>query len=174
MGRRMTTMEFQSAVMEHKDRVHSYARSILRDTEEARDVAQECLIRLWKHRERVEAGSGCKNWLLRSAHNLCIDRLRRKSSHPETPHEDNPIEPRDAKPGPERLAQSMQVGGRLERALMELDHRDRAIVLLREVEGLSYEEIAKTLGLKLGTLKATLHRSREKLRISLTRAEVTP
>ena len=57
---------------------------------------------------------------------------------------------------------------------MELDHRDRAIVLLREVEGLSYEEIAGTLGLKLGTLKATLHRTREKLRASLMRAEVTP
>jgi len=170
----MTTMEFQAAVLEHKDRIHSYARGILRDPEEAKDVAQECLVRLWRHRERVEAGAGCRSWLLRSAHNLCIDRIRRKSSRPETSRDDDADEPTDGRPGPERLAASTEVGGRLERALLALDHRDRAIVLLREVEGLSYEEIAQTLGLKLGTLKATLHRSREKLRIALVRAEVTP
>jgi RNA polymerase sigma-70 factor (ECF subfamily) len=62
----------------------------------------------------------------------------------------------------------------LERALLQLDHRDRAIVLLRDVEGLSYQEIAGLLELKMGTLKATLHRSREKLRVALVRAEVTP
>lgn len=167
-------MEFQAAVLEHKDRVHSYARGILRDPEDAKDVAQECLVRLWHHRERVEAGPGCKSWLLRSAHNLCIDRLRRRSTRPEGQHDANAEEPRDARPGPERLAVSTQIGGRLERALMELDHRDRAIVLLREVEGLSYEEIAETLGLKMGTLKATLHRTREKLRTALVRAEVAP
>jgi RNA polymerase sigma-70 factor (ECF subfamily) len=57
---------------------------------------------------------------------------------------------------------------------MNLDDRDRAIVLLREVEGLPYDEIAAALGLKMGTLKATLHRAREKLRHALIRAEVTP
>jgi len=170
----MTTTEFQAAVLEHKDRVHSYARSILRDSEDAKDVAQECLVRLWRHHEKVEPGAGCKNWLLRAAHNLCIDRLRRRSSRPETSPGDDVAEPTDARPGPERLASSTEVGGRLERALLDLDHRDRAIVLLREVEGLSYEEIAEALGLKMGTLKATLHRSREKLRIALVRAEVTP
>jgi len=170
----MTTMEFQAAVLEHKDRVHSYARGILRDAEDAKDVAQECLVRLWHHHERVEPGPGCKNWLLRSAHNLCIDRLRRRTSRPETPQGDVLEEPTDVRPYPERLAVSSEVGGRLERALLELDHRDRAIVLLREVEGLSYEEIAEMLGLKMGTLKATLHRSREKLRTALVRAEVTP
>jgi RNA polymerase sigma-70 factor (ECF subfamily) len=170
----MTTTDFQAAVMEHKDRIHSYARGILRDPEDAKDVAQECLVRLWRHRERVEPGAGCRNWLLRAAHNLCIDRLRRRTSRPETPRDEDAGEPADARPGPERLAASTEVGRRLERALLQLDHRDRAIVLLRDVEGLSYQEIAGLLELKMGTLKATLHRSREKLRVALVRAEVTP
>jgi RNA polymerase sigma-70 factor (ECF subfamily) len=170
----MTTTEFEAAVYEHKDRVHNYARGILRDPEDAKDVAQECLVRLWRHRDTVEPGSGCRSWLLRAAHNLCIDRLRRRSSRAETSRDEDATEPTDLSPGPERLASSTEVGGRLERALLELDHRDRAIVLLREVEGLSYEEIAETLGLKMGTLKATLHRTREKLRTALVRAEVTP
>lgn len=170
----MTTVEFQSAVLEHKDRVHSYARSILRDPEDAKDVAQECLVRLWHHRERVEPGVGCRSWLLRSAHNLCIDRLRRRRSRPEVAHDESAYDTADGRPGPDRLVSSAEVGGRLERALLDLDHRDRAIVLLREVEGLTYEEIAEMLDLKMGTLKAILHRTREKLRHSLTRAEVTP
>jgi RNA polymerase sigma-70 factor (ECF subfamily) len=88
--------------------------------------------------------------------------------------DDDAREPEDRRPNPERLAASTQLAIRLERALGDLDRRDRAIVLLREVEGLSYDEIADVLGLKLGTLKATLHRAREKLRSALTRAEVTP
>jgi RNA polymerase sigma-70 factor (ECF subfamily) len=170
----MTTREFEAAVMEHKDRIHSYARGILRDPEDAKDVAQECLIRLWRHRERVEAGVGCRHWLLRSAHNLCVDRLRRHATRPETAHERSAPEPTDVRPGPERLTASVEVAGRLERALLDLDPRDRSIMLLREVEGLPYDEIAQMLDLKLGTLKATLHRTREKLRHALAASEVTP
>lgn len=170
----MTTMEFETAVLENKDRVYSYARGILRDPEEAKDVVQESLIRLWRHREQVEAGPGCRSWLFRSAHNLCVDRLRRRSSSPERPGDDTGDNATDARPSPERLTSSIEVASGLERALMGLDHRDRAIVLLREVEGLPYDEIATLLDIKLGTLKATLHRAREKLRHALVRAEVTP
>lgn len=167
----MTPSDFQAAVLEHKDRVHSYARYLLRDSEDARDVAQECLVRLWQHRDRVEPGVACRSWLLRAAHNLCVDRLRRRRTRPEVPQLEDSPEPADARPDPLRRAQSIQVGRLLERALLDLSERDRAIVLLREVEGLPYEEIASLLSLNLGTLKATLHRAREKLRTALTRME---
>ena len=170
----MTTSEFEAAVMEHKDRIHSYARGILRDPEDAKDVAQECLIRLWNHRERVDPGAGCRSWLLRSAHNLCVDRLRRRSTRREVARDETADDPTDARPGPERLTSSVEVAFRLEQALFALDRRDRSIVILREVEGLAYEEIAELLDLKMGTLKATLHRAREKLRHALVAAEVTP
>lgn len=160
--------------MEHKDRIHSYARGILRDPEDAKDVAQESLIRLWRHRDRIEPGAGCRSWLLRTAHNLCVDRLRRRATRGEIVREDSAPDPTDARPGPERVTASTEAADRLQRALLDLDGRDRAIVLLREVEGLAYEEIAELLDLKMGTLKATLHRTREKLRHALVRAEVTP
>src|SRR6185436_16125586 len=99
----MTTTEFEAAVMEHKDRIHSYARRVLRDPEDAKDVAQECLIRLWRNRERVEPGLGCRHWLLRSAHNLCIDRLRRQTTRREVARNESEPEPTDVRPGPERL-----------------------------------------------------------------------
>ena len=169
----MTNVEFESAVREHKDRVYGYARSLLRDAEDARDAAQECLVRLWQHRDHVEPGTGCRNWLLRSVHNLCIDRLRRRGVRREVDPDDGP-EPADLRPGPDRLAASSRTRDLLERAFMGLQERDRAIVLLREVEGLPYEEIAGILGMNLGTLKATLHRARERLRRELIRQEVTP
>ena len=170
----MTTIEYQAAVLEHKDRVHSYARYLLRDPDDASDVAQECLIRLWSHRERVDPGPACRNWLLRAAHNLCIDRIRHRGKHVEVRQDDTSPEPIDGRPDPLRVAQSGEAARRLEAALLDLSERDRAIVLLREVEGMPYDEIASMLGLNLGTLKATLHRTREKLRTALLRAEVTP
>ena len=169
----MTTVEFESAVREHKDRVYGYARTILRDAEDARDAAQECLVKLWQHRDHVEPGPGCRNWLLRSVHNLCIDRIRRRGVRREVDHDDAP-EPVDVRPGPDRLAASSRTAEVLERALLSLHERDRALVLLREVEGLPYDEIAGILGMNLGTLKATLHRARERLRRDLIRQEVTP
>lgn len=169
----MTTVEFENAVREHKDRVYGYARTILRDAEDARDAAQECLVKLWQHRDLVEPGPGCRNWLLRSVHNLCIDRIRRRGVRREVDHDDAP-DPVDARPGPERLAESSRTAEVLERALLSLHERDRALVLLREVEGLPYDEIAGILGMNLGTLKATLHRARERLRRDLIRQEVTP
>ena len=169
----MTTVEFEAAVREHKDRVYGYARSLLRDAEDARDAAQECLVKLWQHKDHVEPGLGCRNWLLRAAHNLCIDRIRRRTVRAEVVPEES-FEPTDARPGPERLAASSHAAGLLEKALLGLSDRDRAIVLLREVEGLAYEEIASILGMNLGTLKANLHRARERLRRDLIRQEVTP
>jgi RNA polymerase sigma-70 factor (ECF subfamily) len=170
----MTTTDYQAAVLEHKDRVYSYARYLLRHSEDAQDVAQECLLRLWHHRERVESGAACRNWLLRSAHNLCIDTIRRRRSRAEVDQDENAPEPADVRPDAFRIASASQGSGVLERALLELSQRDRAIVLLREVEGMPYDEIAVLLDLNIGTLKATLHRAREKLRAALTRAEVTP
>src|SRR5262245_19571638 len=119
----MTTVEFEAAVLENKDRVYSYARGLLRDPEEAKDIAQETLIRLWRHRERVEPGPGCRSWLFRSAHNLCVDRLRRRSSSPESFGDESDVESADFRPGPERLTSSDEVGSRLQRALMTLGGR---------------------------------------------------
>lgn len=165
--------EFREAVMQHKDRVHSYASWMLRDGEEARDVAQEALVRLWQNSDRVHNGSA-RAWLLRTTRNLCIDRIRRRRTRPEVDEGQAISLPGDPGPGPERLAASSELGRTLHRALEKIQPRDRALVLMREVEGLTYDEMAGAMGLPLGTLKAALHRAREKLRRELAGAGVTP
>jgi len=165
---------FEQAVVEHKDRVHGFAAMMLRDAVEAQDVAQEALVRLWRHREQVDAALAGV-WLLRTTRNLCIDRLRRRVVRSEVDDGPEVLERHggDA-PDPERLAGSSETGRAVLRALGELSEADRSVVVLREVQGLPYDEIADALGIPLGTLKARLHRARERLRAELVRAGVAP
>jgi RNA polymerase sigma-70 factor (ECF subfamily) len=163
---------FEEAVMLYKDRVHAYATVMLRDPAEAQDVAQEALVRLWEHRGRVEQ-RGAKLWLMRTVKNLCIDRLRRIKVRSEVGDGDEVVESEaDHTPNPEKLTESSEVGRAIEEALASLSPRDRSVIVMREVQGLPYDEIASILELPLGTLKARLHRARERLRERLGRAGV--
>lgn len=165
---------YEQAVRMHKDRVHSYATLILRDRAEAQDVAQEALVRLWEHRGAVDR-QGVRRWLLRTVHNLCIDQLRRRKTRSEVADGETVMSSRpDEAPGPEKRTEAAELRGTIGMALAALSPHDRAVVVMREVQGMPYDEIATTLDLPLGTLKARLHRARERLRSRLARAGVTP
>jgi RNA polymerase sigma-70 factor (ECF subfamily) len=170
----MDVAGFERAAREHKDRVHAYAFQLLRDRAEAQDVSQEALVRLWQNRERVDALTA-RAWLVRTAHNLCIDRIRRRRVRSEVADGDEVVALLGSKAaGPDGLAAAGEACQGIRRALDELSERDRAVVLLREVHGLPYDEIAAIVGVPLGTLKARLHRARERLRGLLVEAGVTP
>jgi RNA polymerase sigma-70 factor (ECF subfamily) len=170
----MDEQGFEQAVGLHKDRVHSYATMMLKDTAEAQDVAQEALVRLWQHRGAVDA-PGARSWLMRTAHNLCIDRLRKRRVRSEVADGDTVVDLQsDANPGPQQRAEASEIGRRIEGALARLTDVDRAVIVMREVQGLPYDEIAQALGVPLGTLKARLHRARDRLRSQLCRVGVTP
>ena len=169
----MEVGEYERAVVEHKDRVHSYAAWMLHDREEARDVAQEALVRLWTNRRTVRMDS-VKSWLLRTVHNLSIDRMRRRRTRAEADVDELTVLPDETRPDPEQTARGGEVGRVIGRALRKLTDRDRSLVLMREVHGLSYNEIAESVEMPLGTVKAALHRAREKLRRELVDAGVKP
>jgi len=170
----MKQTEYESLVTMHKDRVHSYAMTILRNPAEAQDAAQDALIRLWEHRATVPV-DGARPWLMRTTHNLCIDQIRRRKVRSEIGDGDEVVEARpDAGPGPQQLAESGDLRRVIDRALDALSPDDRAVIVMREVQNLPYDEIAAALGVPLGTLKARLHRARERLRTRLYRAGVTP
>jgi RNA polymerase sigma-70 factor (ECF subfamily) len=170
----MDNEAFEKAVVTHKDRVHSYATMMLRDAAEAQDVAQEALVRLWQYRGQV-GERAARPWLMRTAHNLCIDRIRRRKVRAEIEEGETVMERKaDDNPGPRQLAEAGELGRRIDAALRDLSPQDRAVVVMREVQGLPYDEIAQALGLPLGTLKARLFRARERLREKLSRIGVTP
>lgn len=164
---------FRGQVLEHKDRVFSYAAWLLGDREEALDVAQEALVRLWNHRAKIRPATA-RGWLLKTTYRMCIDRIRRRKVRQEV-HGENLFDPVPATtPGPERIASAGEAGRAIAGALGRLSEADRSVVLLREVQGMAYEEIAKTLEMPLGTVKAKLHRARDRLRRDLIEAGVKP
>ncbi len=169
----MDVESFERAAREHKDRVHGYAFWMIHDREEAGDVAQEALVRLWQHRSEVPEVAA-RGWLLRTAHHLCVDRMRRRAIRSGPAMDDVAHLLTDMSPGPHRSAASRETSRLIFDALQTLSQRDQSAVLLREIHGLAYDEIAKILDMNLGTLKATLHRSRERLRERLVAAGMTP
>ncbi len=171
----MDAETYRQVVLEAKDRVYGYAARLLGDREEARDVAQEALVRLWEHRDGIDDAAGARYWVLRATHNLCFDRLRLRTTRPEAHDGGAVLEATPAgAPGPERAAQNGETARALDAALARLAPRDRAVLLLREVHGLSYDEIAQAAELPLGTVKALLHRARERARTLLVAAGVRP
>jgi RNA polymerase sigma-70 factor (ECF subfamily) len=169
----MDREEYEGAVRRHKDRVHSHAAWMLHGPEDARDVAQEALMRLWVHREQVR-GETAGSWLLRTTHNLCIDRMRRRRVRPQVDPEHLDTMVDRGNPDPSRSAEATELGRMIGKALGSLSLRDRSAVLMREVHGMTYEEIAAAIDAPLGTIKSIIHRSRERLRRALTTAGVTP
>jgi RNA polymerase sigma-70 factor (ECF subfamily) len=170
----MDNKAFERTVCMNKDRVHSYATMMLRDPTEAQDVAQETMVRFWQHREVVRLDAA-RSWLMRTTHNLCIDRMRRRKVRAEVEEGDEIVDRQaTANPGPRQLAESGETGSAIRTALGALAPLDRSVIVMREVQGLPYDEIARALDLPLGTLKARLHRARERLRNRLSRVGVTP
>ncbi len=173
MFKGMTHDDFDSAVQRHQQKVFTFARYLLSNREEAEDVTQEVLVRLWSNLGSV-APDRLGGWLLKVTRNACYDRLRshRSRSRVETEHVpgESLCNVPARTPDPEILAGSSQLGRSLLEALGSLREPQRSTVILREIQGLSYREIAQALDLTEATVRVTLHRGRRTLREHLREA----
>jgi len=166
---RMRRAVFNAAVAQHSRRVFTLAVYLLGDREEAEDVTQDVLIRLWR-KGRDVAPDRIGSWLVRVTRNACIDAIRRRGSGIRGVtdlHEDALPEIASGIPGPETLARSSQLGGRILAALEGLSEPHRSVVILREVQGLTYQEIGEALEMPMSNVRVTLHRGRRRLREEL-------
>lgn len=157
---------YRELVGEHRDRVYTLARALLRDREAAADVTQEVLIRLWRHLPELQGNFSA--WLARVTRNCCYDELRRRQSQHAAFGMECPAEALDdhaaGGPSPERLAASAELGRRLRTAVAELGEPYRSVILMREVQEMKYQEIAEALEIPLNTVKIQIHRARRLLR----------
>lgn len=162
-------VRFRRLCAVHQDRVFTYARYLLGNAEDAEDVTQEVLVRLWD-RGRDLAPEGLPAWLTRVTRNACLDLLRQRRHRPLPGIDPEAVERlEDPAPGPGERTEAMELRRHLQAGLQRLPEVQRSIVVLREVEGLAYEEIARALELPLNTVKVYLHRGRAHLRRELER-----
>ena len=166
---------FRELVQRYERPVFSIIYRIVRDREAAEDLAQDTFVKVLNHIDRYRPEFKLSSWLFKIANNVAIDSLRKRQldtiSLDGSPH---------ATTAADAEASSFEVAARQENALDELEAREigsaidsaiaqlrpeyRACILLRHVEGRSYEEIASTLDLPLGTVKTYIHRARHELR----------
>ncbi|MCP3957978.1 MAG: sigma-70 family RNA polymerase sigma factor [bacterium] len=163
-------MDFEAAVDRHQRKVYTFARYYLGNGEEAEDITQETLLKLWQRRDQVDP-EGTRAWLLQVARNACLDRLRRRQSAAKLfavdPEGEAAEQAPDAKPGPQARAEASDFRQHLRLALEQLADPMRSIVILREVQGLKYQEICEVLDVPLTTVRVYLHRGRRRLREQL-------
>jgi RNA polymerase sigma-70 factor (ECF subfamily) len=161
---------FDAAAERYSRRIFTFASYLLGDAGEAEDVTQEVLIKLWKSGRGVDADR-LGAWLLTVTRNACTDVLRRRQRSaaviPIRRDAHTPIDQASREPSPERLAAGAQLGSRILRALNDLAEPARSVVILREIQGLSYREIGDIMSMPINTLKVTLYRGRRRLRESL-------
>lgn len=159
---------FEDTAQRYQRRVYSFARYLLSSREEAEDVTQEVLLRLWRHRQGVDE-ERLGSWLLRVTRNACYDLLRKRRSEAAAGlgaslEEGEEEEVPSAAPDPQARAEASDFRRRLLEALADLGEPYKSVVILREVQGLPHREIGEALGIPEATVRVHLHRGRRKLR----------
>ncbi len=169
---------FRELVRRYERPVFALVYRMVRDREVAEDLAQDTFVKVLNHVDRYSPDFKFSSWLFKIANNVAIDHLRRRRiemvSLDGNPHatsveaiEASVLDPEAPQESPLEEMEAKELGQAIERAIGRLRPEYRACILLRHVEGRSYEEIATTLDLPLGTVKTYIHRARHALRTAL-------
>lgn len=137
-----------------------YLTGIVNDVERARDLSQEAFLRVYRHAAGYRTSSRFTTWLYHIARNLARDELRARKRRPTLHQADE--RGLDDTPALGNVAEKLEKRELVLRAMGELSRRDRQLIILRDVENRSYEEIAERTGLPLGTVKSGLSRARNR------------
>jgi RNA polymerase sigma-70 factor (ECF subfamily) len=151
----------------HLDAAYNIARWLMHDETEAEDMVQEAYVRVASHLAGFRGGDG-RAWLLRIVRNCCYDRLRQKgASNRNTDFDEELHSAGRQAPNPETALLLAERSELLKRALAELPAEYREVLVLRELEQLSYREIANIAGIPLGTVMSRISRARQQLQRTL-------
>jgi RNA polymerase sigma-70 factor (ECF subfamily) len=170
---------FRALLAKYERAVFSICLRMVRNREQAEDLAQESFMKVFSMLERYNPSYAFSSWLFKITSNLCIDSIRKRKL--ETLPLDQPIQSaagefsrqyESSEDDPEKTMMGRERVERLKEAIESLPPHYRIMILLRHQEDLSYEEIADTLGVPLGTVKARIHRAREMLKNRLAGEDI--
>jgi len=158
---------FNSLMGMHERRMYAVALRMCGNPEDAQDCLQEAMLRVYRAISGFKAQSSFSTWVYRITMNTCLDELRKRKNRPNTSLDsllDSGWSPIDRGESPERRTMRREMRRSLMACMSELPDDMRAAVLLRDVQGYSYDEIASMLNVNVGTIKSRISRGREKLR----------
>ena len=162
---------FKTLFERYHRRAYALALGVVRHPDDALDVVQEAFIKAHKHLDKFEGNASFYTWLYRIVMNLAIDHLRkhRKAKSVELdetrldPDDDEPLLPRILGGNPGQALMDKQIRHRIDQALDQLSENHRSVLVMRELEGLSYEEMAHTMGCSKGTIMSRLFHARKNM-----------
>ena len=162
-------LDFEDIVHQEAKKVFNLAYRLCGNQEEAKDISQETFVRAYEHFDCFRGSSRVFTYLYRITFNVWKNRLRHWSRHPAfSLHSTRPEEPdidlADPKPAPDQAFELDERAGLVRTCLDALDPTSRLIIILRDMEGRSYEEISRIMKCRLGTVKSRLARARTDLR----------
>ena len=166
---------FERLVLDNQNKIYSLTLRLTGDREEAADLAQEAFVKAWQGLASFQGESSFSTWMYRLTTNVCIDHLRRQKRRegvePAVSLDDENsgwAEPAGRDSDPQQVLEQSERGQALARGLAKLPDWQRRVLVLRELSGLSYQEIGEALDIDLGTVKSRISRGRKRLRDFLT------
>lgn len=161
---------FNQLVLRYQDRIYSVAYRIMGNAASAADATQDAFLSAYEKLNSYRGGSFL-SWLARIVTNICYDELRRQKRRPATSFEDLPDADFDDGPAlatgeatPEEITLNSELGAAIQRCIGALGEDQRFVLVLCDVQGLSYQEVAEALDLNIGTVKSRLSRARYAIR----------
>ena len=162
---------FEQLMAAHENKMYAVALRMCGNREDAQDCLQEAMLRVYRAMSGFKGQSSFSTWVYRITMNSCLDELRRRKSRTATSLDamlENGFSPSDESDTPEQSSLRSEQRRVLERAIAELPEDMRAAIVLRDIQGCSYDEIAHALDANVGTIKSRISRGREKLRAVLS------
>ena len=158
---------FEELIRQYEKKVYTLCFRMCGNSEDAEEAAQDAFLALWRGIDRFRQESSLSTWIYRLATNACIDTLRRRKKQSGSVSLDDEelfVDAVDTSPQPQETVEHREAQKLLQEGLFALPEEYRKVLILREIEGLSYTEIAESASIELGTVKSRISRGRSLLR----------
>ncbi len=162
----MSLEAFETRVLPAKNKLYRFALRLMGDPEEAKDIVQDVMIKVWKKRDTLNTLNNTEAWCMQITKNMCFDKLKSKAYQTSVSMPDN-LQVTDNRETPEVKTEKSDSMKQIHQFISALPDKQKLVIQLRDIEGFSYKEISDTLQLDLNQVKVNLFRARKAVRENL-------